>query len=160
MRGRNAIVSHSLDQSPTLMIEFLDLPDTNIVGVHLSDTLTEDDYEAFASTLRHELEAHMTLRVLFEIEDVEDWEAEEKWEDLAFDMRQVEDVDKVAIVGDDPWEPLVDKIELLFPSSLIQTYEDGDREEGLEWLRGEMEVPGIGPGSTSDPRAGAQDADE
>jgi len=142
------------------MIEILDFPDTNIVGLHLSDTLTEDDCETFASHLRDQLEAHMTLRVLFEIEEVEGWESEEQWEDVAFDMRQVEDVDKVAIVGDDPWEPLVDKIKLLFPSSLIQTYEDADREEGLEWLRGEMEVPGIGPGSTSDPRAGAPDADE
>lgn len=135
------------------MIEFLDLPDTNIVGVHFSETLTEDDYEAFAPTLRHQLEAHTTVRVLFEIEDVEGWEPEDRWEDLAFDMRLVEGVDKVAIVGDDPWEPLGDKIELLFPSSLVQTYED--REEGAEWLRGEMEVPGIGPGSTSDPQTGA-----
>jgi hypothetical protein len=142
------------------MIEFLDFPDTNIVGVHLSDTLTEDDHEAFAYQLRDQLEAHMTVRVLFEIEDVEGWEPEDRWEDLTFDMRQVEDVDKVAIVGDDPWEPLVDKIELLFPSSLIQTYEDADREDGLEWLRGEMEVPGIGPGSTPEPQAGIPDDEE
>lgn len=142
------------------MIEFLDIPDTNIVGVHFSDTLTEDDYEAFAPTLRHKLQAHTTVRVLFEIEDVEGWEDEDQWNDLAFDMRQVEDVDKVAIVGDDPWEPLVEKTKLLFPSSLIETYEDADREEGLEWLRGEMEVPGVGPGSTPDPQAGAKEAEE
>jgi hypothetical protein len=142
------------------MIEFLDFPDTNIVGVHLSDTLTEDDYEAFAPQLRDQMEAHTTVRVLFEIEDVEGWEPEARWDDLTFDIRQVEDVDKVAIVGDDPWEPLVDKIELLFPSSLIQTYEDADREDGLEWLRGEMEVPGIGPGSTPEPQAGVPDDDE
>lgn len=142
------------------MIEFLDFPDTNIVGVHLSDTLTEDDYEAFAPQLRDQMEAHTTVRVLFEIEDVEGWEPEARWDDLTFDIRQVEDVDKVAIVGDDPWEPLVDKIEFLFPSSLIQTYEDADREDGLEWLRGEMEVPGIGPGSTPEPQAGVPDDDE
>jgi hypothetical protein len=139
------------------MIEFLDFPDTNIVGVHLSDTLTEDDYEAFAHQLRDQLEAHMTVRLLFEIEDVEGWEPEDRWEDLTFDMRQVEDVDKVAVIGDDPWEPLADKIEFLFPSSLIQTYEDADREDGLEWLRGEMEVPGIGPGSMPEPQADAPD---
>ena len=142
------------------MIEFLDVPDTNIASVHFSDTLTADDYEAFRLTLRDEMRAHTTIRVLFEIEDVEGWEDEDQWDDLAFDMRQVEDVDKVAIVGDDPWEPLVDKIKLLFPSSLIQTCEDADREEGVEWLRGEMEVPGIGPGSTSDPQTGAPENDE
>jgi hypothetical protein len=139
------------------MIEILDFPDSNIVGFHLSDTLTEDDREALASHLRGEMEAHTTTRVLFEIEDVDGWEPEEKWEDLTFDIRHVQDLDKVAVIGDEPWDPLVDKIELLFPASLIQTYEDADREEGLSWLRGEMDVPGIGPGSVPDPDAGAQD---
>ncbi len=142
------------------MIEIFDVPDPNIVGIHLSGTLTEDDHEAFASHLRDQMEAHTTIRALFEIEDVDGWEPEEQWEDLAFDIRLVQDVDKVAVIGADPWEPLADKIELLFPSSLIQTYEDADREEGLEWLRGEMDVPGIGPGSVPDPQAGAQDVEE
>jgi hypothetical protein len=142
------------------MIEILDFPDSNIVGFHLSDTLTEDDYEALVSKLRDELKAHTTTRALFEIEDVDGWEPEEKWEDLTFDIRHVQDLDKVAVIGDDPWEPIVDKVELLFPASLIQAYEDADREEGLSWLRGEMDVPGIGPGSVPDPEAGAQDEDE
>jgi hypothetical protein len=142
------------------MIEIIDVPDTNIVGFHLSDTLTEDDYDTFVSHLRHKMEAHITIRALVEIEDVEGWEPEEKWEDLVFDMRLVEDVDKVAVIGDDPWEPLHDKIELLFGPAQIQTYEDEDREEGIEWLRGEMDVPGIGPGSVPDPKAGAQDEEE
>lgn len=139
------------------MIEILDFPDSNIVGFHLSETLTAEDHEALAAHLRDKMEAHTTTRALFEIEDVDGWEPEETWEDLAFDVRLVQDLDKVAVIGDDPWEPLVDKIELLFPASLIQTYDDADREEGLEWLRGEMDVPGIGPGSVPDPAAGAQD---
>ncbi|HKL89233.1 MAG TPA: STAS/SEC14 domain-containing protein [Salinibacter sp.] len=142
------------------MIEILDVPDTNIVGFHFSDTLTEEDYETLVTHLRDKLKAHTTTRVLFEIEDVDGWEPEEKWNDFTFDMRHVQDLDKVAVIGDDPWEPLVDKIELLFPMSLIQEYEDADREEGLSWLRGEMDVPGIGPGSVPDPDAGAQDEDE
>ncbi len=139
------------------MIDILDFPDSNIVGFHLSDTLTEDDYETFTSHLRDQLESHTTTRALFEIEDVDGWEPEDKWEEFALDIRHAQDLDKVAVIGDDPWEPLLDKIELLFPMSQFQTYEDADREEGLEWLRGEMNVPGIGPGSVPDPEAGAQD---
>jgi len=142
------------------MIEILDVPDTNIVGFHLSDTLTEEDHETLVTHLRDKLKVHTTTRVLFEVEDVDGWEPEETWDDFTFDMRHVQDLDKVAVIGDDPWEPLVDKIELLFPMSLIQEYEDADREEGLSWLRGEMDVPGIGPGSVPDPDAGAQDEDE
>jgi len=139
------------------MIDILDFPDSNIVGFHLSDTLTEDDYETFTSHLRDQLKSHTTTRALFKIEDVDGWEPEDKWKEFALDIRHAQDLDKVAVIGDDPWEPLLEKIELLFPMSQLQTYEDADREEGLEWLRGEMNVPGIGPGSVPDPEAGAQD---
>lgn len=142
------------------MYESLDLPDTNILGFHLSDTLTEDDHDELASELRNTLEEHTTARVVFEIDDVEGWEPEETWDDLALDIRHVQDLDKVAVIGDDVWEPLMEKIELLFPTSQIQTYDADDREEALEWIRGDMDVPGIGPGSVPDPTAGAQDEDE
>lgn len=139
------------------MHEILDIPDSNIIGIELSDTLTEDDYEALVPYLENELEQHTTARLLFELEDVNDWEPDERWENLAFDIRHVRILDKVAILGDDPWETWVEKTEFLFPTAQLQTFATEDREDALEWLRGEMEVPGIGPGSVSDPKAGAQD---
>jgi len=142
------------------MHELLDLPDENIVGFRLGDTLTEEDYEDFASTLKSDLETHTTTRVVLEIDDVDDWEPEEAWDEFALDIRLVQDLDKVAVIGDDVWEPLMDKIELLFPMSLIQTYDAEDREEALDWIRGDMDVPGIGPGSVPDPQAGAQDEND
>lgn len=139
------------------MHEFLDFPDPNLFGVELTDTLTEEDYEVLSSTLEDHLRQHTTTRALFAIDDVDDWEPEEDWEDLAFDIRHLRDLDKVAVVGDDVWEPLLDKVEELFPLSTVQTYAAEDREEALEWIRGEMEVPGLGPGSVPDPEADAQE---
>ena len=138
-----------------LMHELLDFPDPNLFGVELSDTLTEEDYEVFASDLKNHLEQHTTTRALFVMNDVDDWEPAERWEDLAFDIRHLRDLDKVAIVGDDLWETWLEKVELLFPMSTVRTYAAEDREEAIQWLRGDMEVPGLGPGSVSDPEATA-----
>lgn len=142
------------------MHEILDLPDTNIYGFEFRDSLTEDDLDAFASTLRDSLQEHTTTRLLFVMDDVDAWEPESRWENVSFDIRHVQDLDKVAVVGDDPWETWLDKVDELFPFSDIQTYAVEDREEAEEWLRGDMEVPGLGPGSVPDPEAGAQDEDE
>lgn len=142
------------------MHEFLDFPDPNLLSVELSDTLTEEDYESLASTLEDHLKQHTTTRVLFVMDDVEDWEPEERWADLAFDIRHLRDLDKVAIVGDDVWETWLDKVEELFPFSVVQTYPTEDREEALAWIRGDMEVPGLGPGSVPDPEATVQDEEE
>lgn len=142
------------------MHESLDFPDPNLVGFELSGTLTEEDYEALTSTLADHLKEHTTTRVFFVVDEVDGWEPEERWEDLAFDIRHVQDLDKVAIVGDDVWEPLLDKVEVLFPMSMIQTYAAEDREEALDWIRGDMEVPGVGPGSTADPDASLDEDEE
>jgi hypothetical protein len=138
------------------MHDLLDLPDSNVFGVELSDTLTEEDYDVLDSTLRSHLAKHTTTRALFVMDDVEAWTPTDRWEELAFDIRHLRDLDKVAIVGDDLWETWLDKAEFLFPMSTIQTYSAEEREAALGWLRGDMDVPGMGPGSVSDPEASAQ----
>jgi hypothetical protein len=142
------------------MHELLDLPDSNLVGLKMSDTLTEEDYEVFTSELEDHFGAHITTRLLLVMEDVDDWSPEARWEDLAFDIRQLSDLDKVALVGDDLWETWLEKVEVLFPMSTIQTYDAEDQDEALDWLRGDMDVPGVGPGSSSDPEATFADEDE
>ena len=143
--------------SSPLMHELLDLPDPNFCGIELSGTPTEEDYDTLASTLTDHLEQHTTTRVLFVMKNVDDWEPREHWEELVLDIRHLRDLDKVAVVGDDLRETEVETIEELFPMSMVQTYELGDRDEALDWLRGDMAVPGLGPGSMADPEAEAQD---
>ena len=140
------------------MHELLDLPDPNIYGISFSDALTEEDHDTFASTLTDHLKKHTTTRVLIVMDAVDEWAPEETWEELAFDIRHLSDLDKVAVAGDDLWDPWLDKVEELFPMSTIQTYED--QEEALDWLRGDMAVPGLGPGSVPDPEADAPDEDD
>lgn len=143
--------------SSSLMHELLDFPDPNVLGIELSGTLTEEDCDTFTSVLTDHFEQHTTTRALFVMKDVDGWEPEERWEELAFDIRHLRDLDKVAVVGNDLWETWLEKVEELFPMSTIQTYELEDRDEALEWLRGDMAVPGLGPGSVPDPEATAQD---
>jgi len=142
------------------MHERLDFPDPNLFGVEFHDSLTNDDHDLLASALKGHLEEHTTTRVFVVMNDVDDWAPEEDWEDLAFDIRLVRDLDKVAVVGDDLWETWLEKVNLLFPMSMIQTYAAEDRETALEWIRGDMEVPGLGPGSMPDPEVNAEDVDE
>jgi hypothetical protein len=142
------------------MHDTLESPDQNICGIKLSNTLTEDDLDGLASHVREPLEKYTTVRFLFQVDGVDGWEPEEGWEDLAFDLRHVQNVDKVAVLGDDVWDPLAEKIRFLFPESSVESFDEDDEEEAWNWVRGDMAVPGIGPGSVPEPDAGAQDEDD
>ena len=133
--------------------------DQNIFGFTLEGTLTEDDFQSVIPFMRDKMERYTTVRILFDVQDVDGWEPEDLWEDWSFDLRHARDVDKLVVVGgDDLWEPWLNKLEILFPSAQMEVYDDAD--EGWEWLQGTMDVPGIGPGSVPDPDAGAQDTED
>ena len=142
------------------MHEILDSPDQNIHGIKLSGTLTEDDLEDLVSFIEDQMERYTTVRLLFELDDVDGWEPEDRWEDLSFDLRHVRVVDKVAVLGDDPWEPWLDLVRFAFPESTVEVFDADQGEEAWGWARGDMDVPGIGPGSVPEPDAGAQDEDD
>lgn len=139
------------------MHEILDTPDQNIVGIRFSGTLTEDDYEETVPFLEDQIEKHTTVRLFFEMDDVDGWEPEPLWEDWTFDLRHARDADKIAVVGDAPWETWMTKMRMLFLSADVRFFETDDRDDAWSFLRGEMDVPGIGPGSVPEPEAGAQD---
>mgnify|MGYP000149547117 FL=1 len=139
------------------MHTLLEFPDTNLFAVEFTDSLTEDDYQILDSTLRNHLVQHTTSRALFVMKDVDAWTPSDHWETLSFDIRHLRDLDKVALVGDDLWEPWLNKAEILFPLSDLRTYAANEKEEAVKWLRGNMDVPGVGPGSVADPEADAQD---
>jgi len=142
------------------MHEILDSPDQNIHGIKLSGTLTEDDLEDLVSFIEDQMERYTTVRLLFELDDVDGWEPEDRWENLSFDLRHVRVVDKVVVLGDDPWEPWMDLVRFAFPESTVKVFDADQGEEAWSWARGEMDVPGIGPGSVPEPDAGAQDEDD
>jgi hypothetical protein len=54
----------------------------------------------------------------------------------------------------------VDKIHFMFPESNVESFEADDEDDAWDWVRGDMAVPGIGPGSVPEPDAGAQDEDD
>lgn len=140
------------------MHEFIETPERNIVGLQLGGTLSKDDFDAIVPHIKHEIERLTTARLFFELDDVNGWEPEALWEEeFRFDVRHARDVDLIAIVADDPWAPWTETIEAIFRTAQVRTYTPDERDEALSWLSGDMDVPGIGPGSVSDPDAGPQD---
>ncbi|NBC85153.1 MAG: STAS/SEC14 domain-containing protein [Bacteroidetes bacterium] len=127
------------------MHEIIDVPGENVAGVILGDTLTEDDFNTVYPHVKDQVERHNTVRLLFELDGVDGWEPEEVWEDFMFDVRHARDVDRIAVLTDDePWEPLMSRFDLAFPSAHLEVYATGDRDDAVAWLNGEdleVDVP-------------------
>ncbi|PEN13541.1 STAS/SEC14 domain-containing protein [Longibacter salinarum] len=127
------------------MHEIIDVPGENVAAVSLSDTLTEDDFDAVYPFIKDQVERHNTVRLLFEMDGVDGWEPEEVWDDFVFDVRHAHDVDRVAVLTDDePFEAWMKRLDLAFPSAHVEVYETSERDSAIAWLNGEdleVDVP-------------------
>lgn len=126
------------------MHELIEVPDENLAAIKLGGTLTEEDFEGMMPYLKDQIERHNTVRVMFVLDGVDGWEPEEVWDEFWFDVRHARDADRVAVVSSDPWETFMKRIELIFPSASVRTFDEDGQDDALGWIRGEdtdLDVP-------------------
>lgn len=116
------------------MHELLDTPDLNIVNVRLGGTLTQEDYDVVAPHVKDKAERHTTTRFCFVLDGIDGWDDDSEWTDWALDVRHTQGVDKIAVVADAPWEPWMQRLDLIFRAAEIETFDAED--DAMAWLRG------------------------
>jgi len=75
----------------------------NFYRVDIGGVLQERDFLAFQRSLAAELEGAGRIRLLVVLTGFEGWAPGATWRDLAFYVRHGDDIERIAIVGDDRW---------------------------------------------------------
>lgn len=83
-------LSHS-EESSTLFLE-------------ISEKLRKEDYEEFIQVVESMLQKHGKIRMLVEMRDFHGWDAGALWEDIKFDVRHFNDIERLALIGDKQWQ--------------------------------------------------------
>lgn len=71
-----------------------------VLEVRLTSKLVKEDYEQYVPMLERLLKAHGKIRMLVEMHDFHGWTAAALWEDIKFDAKHFNDIERLAIVGD------------------------------------------------------------
>ncbi len=112
-----------------------------ITVLDVSGTLEKADYEQFAARFDELVSEHGKLRVLFDMKHFEGWTPGGMWEEIRFDVKHADDLERVAGVGEKKWEEgLVDFCKA-FTSAKVKYFDSTDAEAAREWL-----VEGMGDG--------------
>ncbi len=108
--------------------------DSMILNVRVSDKLTKDDYATFAPQLEKYVEQHGPLRVLLQTDDFHGWEASALWEDIKFNVRHFNDIERLAIVGEKKWEKGMATFCKPFTTASIRYFPPDQLEEARNWV--------------------------
>jgi hypothetical protein len=120
-----------------MTLEFNKEEDGRVVMVRVRDKLVKEDYERFVPEVERLIEAHGKIRVLFKMEDFHGWMANALWEDIKFDVKHFNDIERVAMVGEKKWQQWMSGFCKPFTTAKIRYFESNEAEEARAWIHGE-----------------------
>ena len=105
-----------------------------VMEVHLNGTLTKEDYSRFVPDTEALIESHEKIRMLVIMEDFHGWDAGALWEDIKWDMKHFNHVERVAAVGDKKWEKWMCGFCKPFTTAKVRYFEMHELPEARAWL--------------------------
>lgn len=106
----------------------------NIIYTVAEDKLTNEDYNRILPLLQEKIETFNKIRWYFEMKDFKGWTLSALWRDMKFDIKNVNHIEMVAMVGDKKWEKDLTQLMKPFTDADIRFFETEDREKAKLWI--------------------------
>lgn len=124
-----------------------------ILEINVSGKLAKSDYEAFVPEIERLIEDHGKLRILFAMHEFHGWTAGALWEDVKFDVKHFNDVERLAILGEKRWQKGMATFCKPFTTAEVRYFDmhqPGQIEQARSWLQsGQIPEP-ASSGSSSE----------
>jgi hypothetical protein len=112
-----------------------EIDEGKIVETELSGRLSREDFQRFGPEIERLIDRHGKIRVLVQMHDFHGWDMAALWEDIKLDARHFNDIERIALVGEQKWQESLSTICRPFTTARVR-YFDLDRvEEARTWLR-------------------------
>ena len=97
--------------------------------------MSKADYEDFVPETERLIKQFGKIRVLFEMQDFHGWDMGGVWEDMKFDLKHFNDIERLAVVGEKAWEQGMTLFCRPFTTATIQYFDRSRIEEALIWIQ-------------------------
>jgi hypothetical protein len=102
--------------------------------VELSGKLLAADYEHFGGEIDRLIGQYGKLRVLCTMHDFHGWTAGALWQDIKFDLKHFNHIEKLALVGETKWEQGMAVFCKPFTTAKIRYFDHAKSAEAKAWL--------------------------
>ena len=105
--------------------------------VRLTGKLHKEDYEQFLPEAERLIKEHGKIRILVELHDFHGWSAGALWEDIKFDFKHFNDIERLAIVGESKWHEGMAWFCKPFTTAKVRYFGVDEAVDAREWIRQE-----------------------
>ena len=117
-----------------MSVEIIEKAAGRTLEIRITGKLTREDYEQFVPMMEQRIQQHGKLRLLVSMHDFHGWNAGALWEDLKFDLKHFNDIERLAIVGESKWQKGMSVFCRPFTTAKIRYFDQADATQADEWL--------------------------
>ena len=105
-----------------------------MLAIKVNGTLVKADYESFVPEFERLVRQRGKLRVLFDVIDLDGWDAGALWADTKFAITHFADIERLAMVGEKRWQQYMATFCKPFTKATIRYFDHLDAAEARKWL--------------------------
>ncbi len=106
----------------------------NLISAKVQGDLTSEDYKKLNPLIETKIRENGDINMLFEFENFDNINFGSVWQELKFDSKHSDDVNRIAIVGDRDMEQNLEQIKDSFISADTKYFDRSHRDEALMWV--------------------------
>lgn len=123
------------------MLQILDITQKNIIATRANDILGINDYEKIHPLIHNIIRTGEKVRWYFEMESNASENSGGFWEDGLLEVKysktdftHADDIDRIAIIGEQKWQKLMYSIMQPFTKARIMYFSMAEKEKALQWI--------------------------
>lgn len=117
-----------------MSFEVTEIAEGRIIEVQLTGKLTKEAYRHFVPLTEEQIKQFGKVRMLVIMHDFHGWEAGALWEDIKFDVKHFNDIERLAIVGESKWEKGMTVFCRPFTTAKIKYFDHSEIDAARQWI--------------------------
>lgn len=106
-----------------------------LIEIELTEKLTAEDYEKFVPVTEQRIQQFGKVRMLVVMHDFHGWDAGALWDDIKFDIKHFNDIERLALVGESRWEKGMSVFCKPFTTAHIKYFDHSELTAAREWVQ-------------------------
>lgn len=106
-----------------------------MIEVALTGKLTKEAYDEFVPLTEQRIKQYGKIRMLVILHDFHGWDAGALWEDIKFDVKHFNDIERLAIVGETKWEKGMAVFCRPFTTAKIKYFDHSEIDAARQWAQ-------------------------
>lgn len=132
--NESAFLTEIQNRRHSLTVKLKEMGNGKLLEMHLTGKLVKGDYEESLPAIERLIKQHGKLRILVDMTGLHGWTGAALWEDIKFDMKHFNDIERVAIVGDKKWVQWMATFSKPFTMATIRYFDLAISDKARDWL--------------------------